>query len=548
MGYCFVTENLSLRAYKEQYPDSMVSGLSSFESIGDNIRGEWFSKGDVRIAEYWWVEKEKYEIAQLENGLVVLAKDAPPDARVVNRRQMERRKVCGARINGIEVLERWTWPGRWIPLIPVIGKEIMEADQITLRGMVRPAMDSNLSFDYVMSKEIETIGLSSIVQWMVAEGQIENFEYQWAQANRKPLPFLYYKNQVNGKDVAPPQRIFSTPPLQAMTEAIAQLDEAGKANLATWNPNLGGPSPESSGRAITARQREADNAHFNYHDNLMRSMRFSGRQELDLIPHIYSEERMVTVLNPDGSNRQVLVNGPMVEKGVEKIYQMKGAARCDLAVGSGPSYASRRAEGADKLMQVAPIMPQLIQRAPDLVIKALDVPDGDAIADRIRPADIQQETEGQAPIPPQIQNLIGQQQEAIKTLTAELSALKQVLDGKVLDIESRERVATQHEEHQDYRAALASKEAIASEIVDKTHDHMQAELDRRADLLHTHLTLEQEARLAAMPPPAPAQPGAPPAGGPGSPPPAPAGPTPPGALAPDHSAFQPNHAPFEPTP
>src|SRR5579872_925430 len=35
-----VTENLSLRAYKEQYPDSMVSGLSSFESIGDNIRGE----------------------------------------------------------------------------------------------------------------------------------------------------------------------------------------------------------------------------------------------------------------------------------------------------------------------------------------------------------------------------------------------------------------------------------------------------------------------------------------------------------------------------
>jgi hypothetical protein len=29
--------------------------------------------------------------------------------------------------------------------------------------------------------------------WLVAEGQVENYEAQWAQANRQAMPFLTYK-------------------------------------------------------------------------------------------------------------------------------------------------------------------------------------------------------------------------------------------------------------------------------------------------------------------------------------------------------------------
>ena len=54
-----------------------------------------------------------------------------------------------------------------------------------------------------------------------------------------------------------------------------------------------------------------------------------------------------------------------------------------------PSYASRRQEGGQRLVEIAPMMPVVIKRAPDLVIKALDIPDGDAIADRVRPPDVQ---------------------------------------------------------------------------------------------------------------------------------------------------------------
>src|SRR5581483_7751161 len=142
-----------------------------------------------------------------------------------------------------------------------------------------------------------------------------NYEYQWTQANRKALPFLEYKTKVNGQEVPPPQRIYSTPPLQAIAESIQHMDEAGKFSSATWNPSLGAPSAEASGRAITARQRESDNAHFNYHDNLMRALRHSARIKLDLFPHVYSEARVVSIVDPDGTSKMVQINKPFFEKG-----------------------------------------------------------------------------------------------------------------------------------------------------------------------------------------------------------------------------------------
>jgi len=498
MSFCFITEDISLDLFKRLHPNSHTAGFSNFEGIGDKIKSEWFPNGAVRVAEYWWVETIDELIVQLADGSVMLGSEAPHGASIINKRLRKRRVVKGAKLTGTEVLERWTWPGRWIPIVPVLGKEIWKEDRITLRGMVRPAMDSNLAFDWMMSKEAETIGLTSIAQWLVAEGQMEGYEYQWAQANRKALPFLEYKTFVNGQQVAPPQRIVEGPRTGDIVQAIAHLDEATKTNLSTWNPSLGAPSPEASGRAITARQREADNAHFNYHDNLARSMRHSARIELDLIPHVYNEQRVVSITDPDGSNKQILLNAPMMMKGLQKIFRTQSAARCDVTMGSGPSYASRRAEGGDKLLQLVPVIPGLMQRAPDLVVKALDIPDGDVIADRIRPPDVQAENEGQAPIPPQIQGLLTQQHQMIGLLSAQVTALTDVVKNKVIEIESRERIATQHEEHQDFRAALASKQAIGAQIVEHTHDAMQRDLDRRADLLHTAISVEQDAQQQAQ--------------------------------------------------
>ena len=48
-----------------------------------------------------------------------------------------------------------------------------------------------------------------------------------------------------------------------------------------------------------ARQREGDVSTFHFIDNLSRAIRHAGRVIVDLIPHVYTEERMIRILGED---------------------------------------------------------------------------------------------------------------------------------------------------------------------------------------------------------------------------------------------------------
>ena len=509
MRWCIVTEDLDKDLFDSLYPDSQTSTYSNYEGIGDKIRTEWFPKGTVRVAEYWWVEIKTEHVAWIQMGTGATQKltargkkelndlIAQSGGTLVNRRMVERRQVKGAKITGAEVLDRWDWPGKWIPLVPVLGKEIIKDGKRQLRGMVRPQMDANLYFDYLISKEAETVGLASIVQWLVAEGQIENHEYEWAQANRRAIPFLQYKTEINGKPLAPPIRIFSEPPLGAITGAVTHADEAQKYAAATWNPSLGAPGPETSGRAIGLRQRESDNAHFNFHDNLGRSMRHSGRIVIDLIPHIYSEARAITIFDPDKGNKQVKINQPTIIQGLQKMFDVQalrqGPLRYDCTISSQPSYASRRAETADRMLQSLQYLPVMAQRAPDLVAKALQLPE--EISDRIRPPDVQATDDGQMPVPPQVQAMMAQQNQIIQLQGQQLQMLIREREAKILELESRERIAAQNNRAKIEAAAIAGKSAIASQIAQQDHDRVESELDRRERLIHNDVDFTQDLAL-----------------------------------------------------
>ncbi|MCL5743272.1 MAG: hypothetical protein M1541_04975 [Acidobacteria bacterium] len=444
MRFCFATEDLDLDLYKDLYPNSKVAGFTGdFTGVGDRVRTDWFPRGCVRVAEYWRVTEGKQVICYLENGLAVPASAVPPGMTVRARRTRQVQHISAAKLNGMEVLERWGWKGRWIPFIPCLGDEIIKNGKTELRGMIRPAMDANLIFDYMSSKLAEGIALAPLSQWLVAEGQLENHEYKWADANRKAFAYLEYKPQdVNGQPVPPPIRINSGVDVSGIVAAIQIYDNNTKAALSTYDASLGNAGPESSGRAILARQSEGDNAHFHYHDNLSLAMRHTARVLVDLIPHVYPDSRAISIFDPDGSIRQVYINTPFIERGLQKIYRIgEGAGRYDITLGSGQSFASRRAQGADALMELTRTIPASMARALDLVVKALDIPDADQLADRLRPPDIQEQADGAPPVPVPIQMKMAQQAQAIQALTAELQKLQQLLASKALDLASREKIA-----------------------------------------------------------------------------------------------------------
>jgi hypothetical protein len=165
--------------------------------------------------------------------------------------------------------------------------------------------------------------------------------------------------------------------------------------MGIYDASLGARSNETSGKAIIARQMESDNATFHFVDNLSRAIRHAGRIMIDLIPQVYSVPQVLRIVGEDGEPDMKRVNQPVQEqeedpqtgqmREVTKIYDLT-AGRYDLTVSAGPSFASLRQEAANQMIELIRAYPDAAPVIGDLLVKNLDWPGADEIADRMRKA------------------------------------------------------------------------------------------------------------------------------------------------------------------
>jgi hypothetical protein len=504
MGYCFQTETLSKEVFEDENPGAQWRPASDFESATDPIMLDWFPKDSIRVAKYWWIEYTSKTLYQLADGSI--AERPPLDGRWVNRRTARVPDVFCAKMTGTEVLNVWKWPrGKFIPLIPVIGRESFIKGKRKIRGMIRAAMDANLAYDYARSKEAETVSLSSISQWIAGVKAIENHEGEYAESNRKAIAVLKYNERdEQNQELRPPSRISPAPASQAVSLAVEHADADRHEMLQTWQQSLGQPQPNESGRAIGLRQRQADNAHFHFADNLARSVRHATEIELALFPVIYSEERQVMMADPDGSQKIVEINREFIDPktGMPKTYQFSDdTIRYHVTIGTGPSYPTRRAQQTDAIIQIGQAVPGAIPPVLDLLAQYLDLPD--EFANRWRPPNIHPEGEEQAPTIEQMRQGMDQQAQLIQQLNGAVAKLSQDIATKRFELESKERIALESDRTQLAIAAVKTQ-------ADKELSLMRSEFDaikHRLDLLHDNTALLAEANQ-----PAEGQPPAEPAG------------------------------------
>jgi hypothetical protein len=499
MEYAFVTEDIDKDEFDRLHPDSRTAGESDFSGVGDRMRDEWFPKGAVRVAEYFYIDKEDVEICMLAGGMIVPS-DQVADGTVIARRTVTKRQIKWCKITGMEMLEQAEIPGKWIPLVPVLGKEIIRDGKRTFRGMIRPAMDANLSYDYMRSRQVEAIALGSTAQWLVGEGQLEGLEQTWADANRKAFAALEYKTHTpEGNPLPQPIPNRAEPAIQAITVATAHAKDDIQSMTSTYRPDLGAPESEASGRAILARQRQGDNAHFNYHDNLSRSLQHTARIMLDLTPHIYSEQRLITIYQPDGTTKQVAVNQQFMDEGVHRIFDLTQApTRYNVVIGSGPGYATRRQEASAALMELTRTMPGPMSRAMDLLIRTLDIPDADELAARLRPPDLP--SEDGAPNVQQLQAQIQQSQSMIQHLTEALNKAMDVKEVEKMKLASAERISNSRDSATISVAALKNRSAEAVAFLDAEIRFLQermAALTASAEIDEAKTEAPQQSAAAA---------------------------------------------------
>lgn len=306
-AYGFITSWVSRADFKAEFPDAMISSCddSTFESYvteaPDWVRGSG-EEAAVLVVEYFYVEKRFEEIKAAKNL----------------SRKREVRDVKWAKLTAWEILDEGDWNGQYIPIIPVIGKELHRFDEERRWvGLITNAKDAQRLYNYAASSAVELASLEPKAPWIIAEGQIEGYEHEWQQANVRNLPTLTYKpTTIGGEPAPPPQRVqVDVSRLGPSMQLLQQADQFIQATTATYDPSLGRlNSKEKSGRAIMALQQQGEEGNSHFMHNLADiSMTYEAKVILDLIPKIYDREaRLVRTLDEEGESDTVLVNAPFV--------------------------------------------------------------------------------------------------------------------------------------------------------------------------------------------------------------------------------------------
>ena len=417
--------------YKQRWPKKEEADYNF-----DDFTSDWIvDKDQVIVAEYWHKVDEKatlYAVQDFEGNTQVTLEKPQQGFNVVNQRETTITKIKCCMMSGAGILETTDWAGKYLPIVGVNGKEDLVDGKRTLRGLVRFAKDPQRMYNYWRTIDTEQKALAPKAPVLVTAKQIEGFEQHWQDSLTSNMPYL----MINDVPSAPaPNRINAGIVDKGANEAALMCVDEMKSTTGIFSASLGEQDNEKSGRAILAQQRKGDTANFAYIDNIARAIKWTGRIIIDLIPKIYDAARVVSVMGSDGSKKLERINQVVMQKGEPKNIDLT-VGKYDLVVTQGASYATKRIEALNSMVEIARVNPAIMQIAGDLIIKAMDWDGADEIAERMKkmlPPQLQ-EQEGedgeQKQLPPEVQAMIEQGKQQIDEMTKQIQMLEAEKDDK----------------------------------------------------------------------------------------------------------------------
>jgi hypothetical protein len=286
----------------------------------------------------------------------------------------------------------------------------------------------------------------------MAEGQDEGYEEEWNTANNRSYSRLKYKpmHDEQGKLLPPPQRLGPQPVPTGAIQAAMAASEDLKAVAGMFDPALGAPGQETSGVMVQARQGQSDLSNYHFYDNLTRSIRHTGKIILDLIPHYYDTQRVVRCIGEDGEPESVTINEKQTDEAgaIQKVLNDVTTGTYDVVMDTGPGFQTKRQEAAAGLLEMlkTELGKQIAQVAPDIIVRQLDIPGIDAVADRLAAAN---------PVAQQEKNLPPDLPDEARAMIMHLTAQNQQMQQQLQKL-TQEKQASMFAEQMRQQGKLAS--------------------------------------------------------------------------------------------
>ena len=439
---CLITTVMDKKVFKDYYPDADDGANFQPKSTGDDT-ASWVTKEDIRIAEYFYIEREKAKLYLLSDGTKQFADSASFFDRVeqagltvIDERSSFKKAVKWCKMTAMEILEEKVWAGKYIPVVPCYGAQVIVDDKRKKYGLVRFAKDPQRMYNFWRTSMTESVALAPKAKWLLAEGQDEGHENEWALANIKSSPVLRYKQtDIEGRAAPVPTRLQPEPPPTGVMEAAAAISNDLQMVLGILDPNQL-PSGNISGKALQGQQSQTDLSNFHFYDNMTRSIRHTGKIILDLIPKIYDTQRVMRIIGSDGQPDMTTINQ---KSEVGEVLNDVTVGEYDVVMDTGPGFQSKRQQAVESMMPLLTGNPELFKIAGDLVFRNMDFPGADVIADRLAALNPMAQIDEKSDVPPQAQMQLAQQQKTMQDMQQQLQAAQ-------LEINNRSQVAQIKEE------------------------------------------------------------------------------------------------------
>jgi len=382
----FIRTKIGKKQFASLYPKAVEE---NFE-MTDEDRSMWYDEESVYIAEYFYKERNDYEIVQLINDITGETVDIQSNAlqikemesqgwRAQKRRKTDTEAVKWCKITASQVLEKGEWVGDAIPIIEVQGDWVWLNGKLYKRALIEGAKDDQRLYNYWKTSATEKYALANKAPYLVTDKMIEGNENAWANAHKRLYAYIKFKFD---KGMSPRRE----PPPQMDSGSAAMLEICRRDihdAIGRSEAGLGQRSNERSSVAINARANKADLASFHFPDNFRQAILETVRQLIQAIPKVYDGARIQRIIGEDGQHSFVPLNQD-IETQNGDIYRIElNSGKYDV-VEDVKIMSTRRQEVSEEMRAFSQGSPQLqLLLAPEIA-KLQDWPGATKFGERLQ--------------------------------------------------------------------------------------------------------------------------------------------------------------------
>lgn len=398
----YVLSSMSKDDYKEQFPKG--TGVSVDDNSGtlNNLNDDYQSEV-ITIAERYYQEESPIEVAQLNNGDVVelnekweMIKDEKRLQGIVialnGKGEPKIKKVKGFKwyhctFDGGGILtEKRLTVFKTNPVVTVYGNyELLgQSSKITYSGVTLKEMDAQRVHNYAKSREIEEGALAPRAKWWMTKKQAKGNERQLSKMNTSADPVQFftpdpempgYPQYSGGPQI--------NPHLSTLGNQMA-MDIKEQANV--FDAMQGQFAGRQSEDAIRMQIDRGTGATRKWVNALVFGIQRTCDILLQAIPEVYDTTRQFAIVGVNGEEDMVVLNEEVLDRQTNRMVQTNNlnAGKYKVTVDAGPAFANRMEAGLSALTEYAALDPSIIQTGGDVMLRAIDAPMVDQIADRKR--------------------------------------------------------------------------------------------------------------------------------------------------------------------